>query len=168
MVSGVIKQGASMQRFYGVVIVLTTPLLLCAGEDDVQKELKLLQGKWKAVGLELGGIPVPRNTVPDFVYIVGADGKATGIATGKTGTVEHQARIIVDPRKNPKTIDNLHESGPTKGKKQLGIYKLEEGKWIVFMTPPGAAESDRPKSFDTMESKGVLFTFERVKEDKGK
>lgn len=36
------------------------------------------------------------------------------------------------------------------------------------MTPPGAAESDRPKSFDTQDTRNVVFIFERVKEDKQK
>jgi hypothetical protein len=34
------------------------------------------------------------------------------------------------------------------------------------MTPPGAAESDRPRSFDTKDTGNVVFIFERVKEEK--
>ena len=60
--------------------------------------------------------------------------------------------ISVDPKNDPKTIDNVHETGASKGKKQFGIYKLEGDKWIVCMTPPGAAESDRPKSFETKDT----------------
>ena len=39
-------------------------------------------------------------------------------------------------------------------------------KWTVCMTPPGAAESSRPKDFDTKDTTNILFTFERIKADK--
>src|SRR5262249_14852105 len=152
-----------MRQILCVLVVLTGPVLRAADtDDDVRKELKALQGKWKAVALEAGGKPLPKEMVPDFLYVVGADGKATG----KMGKVEYQAKVIVDPKKNPKTIDNVHETGAHKGKKQFGIYKVEGGKWVVCITAPGAKESDRPKSFDKKDTKNVVFTFEKVKEDK--
>jgi uncharacterized protein (TIGR03067 family) len=151
-----------MCRLFGVLLVLTSPLLLSAGDDDVQKELKALQGKWKAVALEAGGKPLARELVPDFLFIVGADGKSTG----QMGKIEYQARVSVDPGKNPRTIDNVHETGQHKGKKQFGIYKVEGGKWTVCMTAPGAKESDRPKTFDTKDTGNVVFIFELVKDDK--
>jgi uncharacterized protein (TIGR03067 family) len=150
-----------MHRVFGVLLVMTTPLLLSAGDDDVSKELKALQGTWKAVALEAGGKPLPKESVPDFLFIVGADGKSTG----RMGKVEYQAIVGVDPSKNPRTIDNVHETGPHKGKKQFGIYKVEGGKWIVCMTAPGAAEADRPRTFDTKDTANVVFIFERVKDD---
>ncbi len=80
------------------------------------------------------------------------------------GQTEYQAKISVDPAKNPKTITNAHETGQHKGQKQFGVYKIEGGKWIVCMSAPGAAESDQPKTFDTKDTKNVVFTFEKVKE----
>jgi uncharacterized protein (TIGR03067 family) len=153
-----------MYRFFSVLSVLTTPLFLNAADDDVRKELKALEGNWKAVGLEAVGKPLPKDAVPDFLFIVGADGKSTG----RMGKIEYQAKISVDPNKDPKTIDNAHETGASKGKRQFGIYKLEGDRWIVCMTPPGAAESDRPNDFDTKDGRNVVFIFERVKEDKKK
>jgi uncharacterized protein (TIGR03067 family) len=151
-----------MYRSFGVLLVLTTPLLVSAADEDARKEFKALQGKWKAVALEAGGKPLPKESVPDFLFIVGADGKATG----KMGKIEYQAKVSVDPTKKPRTIDNVHETGAHKGKKQFGIYKVEGGKWIVCITAPGATESDRPKSFETKDTKNVVFIFEKVKEDK--
>ena len=151
-----------MQRIICVLVVLATPLLLAAGDDDVRKELKALEGTWKTVGLQARGREFPKALVFDFTFIVGADGKAIG----RKPTSEYQAKVTVDPKKNPKTIDNAHETGESKGKVQYGIYKQEGGKWIVCMTPPGAAESDRPKSFDTKDTKNVVFIFELVKEEK--
>ena len=151
-----------MQRIICVLVLLAIPPLLAAGDDDVRKELKALQGKWKAVALEAGGKPLPKEAIPDFTYIIGADGKATG----KMAKSEYTATMTVNPKKDPKTIDNLHESGAQKGKKQYGVYKLEGDKWTVCMTRPGVAESDRPKDFKTKDSTGVLFVFERIKENK--
>ena len=152
-----------MQRFISVLIVLTIPVLLVAGDDDdVKKEIKALQGSWKAVALEAGGMPLPKELVPDFTYTIAADGKATG----KMAKTEYAATMTVNPKSDPKTIDNVHESGPQKGKKQFGVYKLEGDKLTVCMTAPGAAVADRPKDFTTKDTAYVVFVFERVKEDK--
>jgi uncharacterized protein (TIGR03067 family) len=151
-----------MPRLFSVLFVLTTTFLLSAADEDAAKELKSLQGTWKAVALEAGGMALPKEAVPDFLYIVAEGGKATG----RMGKVEYQALMSVDPRKSPKTIDNAHETGAQQGKKQYGIYKVEGGKWIVCMTAPGAAETDRPKSFDTKDTRNVVFTFELVKDEK--
>ncbi len=152
-----------MKRIIGLVFVFAIPVALFADNtNDVNKELMALEGKWKAVAMEAGGKPFPKESVPDFTFIVAANGKATG----KSPQVEYQATITVDPKQSPRTIDNLHETGAQKGKKQYGIYKLEGDKWIVCMTLPGVAESDRPKDFNTKDTANVVFVFERLKEDK--
>jgi uncharacterized protein (TIGR03067 family) len=156
-------KGGSMQRIICVPLVLTTCLLLAAGpDDDVRKELKALQGKWKTVAVEAAGKPFPKDIVPAFTVVIAADGKSTG----QMPQGEFRFTITVNPKKNPKTINNLHESGDQKGKKQYGIYKLEGDRFTVCMTPPGSAESDRPKDFTTKDTTNVVFVFERVKEDK--
>ena len=152
-----------MKRSIGLVLVLAIPLALFADNtNDVNKELKALEGKWKAVAMEAGGKPFPKESVPDFTFIVAANGKATG----KSPQEEYQATITVDPRNSPKTIDNHHETGAQKGKKQYGIYKLAGEKWTVCMTRPGVTESDRPKDFNTKDTANVVFVFERLQEDK--
>jgi uncharacterized protein (TIGR03067 family) len=152
-----------MKRLLGLIVVLATPPALGADNgDDVQKELKALEGKWKAVAMEAGGKPFPKDNIPVFTFIVAANGKSSG----QTPQDEYQATIAVDPKKAPKTIDNLHESGAQKGKKQYGIYKLEADKWTVCMTRPGVGESDRPTDFTTKDTANVVFVFERAKQDK--
>jgi uncharacterized protein (TIGR03067 family) len=151
-----------MQRIICVLVVLATPLLRAADTDDVQKELKALQGKWKTVACEAGGKPFPKDGIPDFTFVVAADGKSTG----KTPQGEFTFTMTVNPKKNPKTIENLHETGAEKGKKQYGIYKLEGDKFTVCLAGPNSAEADRPKDFNTKDTKNVVFVFERVKEEK--
>lgn len=150
-----------MRSFSMMLVVIAFPIVL-NGDDAVQKELKALQGTWKAVALEANGNPFPKNAVPSFTYTVSADGKATG----KMGNSEYTATMTVDPSKNPRTMENQHQSGPNKGKTQYAIYKLEGDKWTVCITAPGAAESNRPKDFNTKNSTNVVFIFEKVKENK--
>jgi uncharacterized protein (TIGR03067 family) len=151
-----------MQRLICALLVLTAPVLLAADADDVHKELKALEGKWKTVAVQAAGKPFPKESVPPFTFVAGADGKSTG----KTPDGEFSFTMTVNPSKKPKTIDNLHHSGAQKGKKQYGIYKLEGDKFTVCMTRAGSAESDRPKDFNTKDTSNVVFVFERVKEDK--
>lgn len=152
-----------MKFVIAFTFAVAIPLLLGADNgDDVHKELKALEGKWKVVAMEAGGMSFPKESVPDFTFIVAADGKSIG----RSPASEYQATITVDPTKSPRTIDNLHESGAQKGKKQYGIYKLDGDKWTVCMTRPGVAEADRPKDFATKDTANVVFVFERLKEDK--
>jgi uncharacterized protein (TIGR03067 family) len=153
-----------MRRLIGILGVLAAPVLLNAGtEDDMRSELKRLEGKWTTVGMEAGGKSFPKEQVLDFTIVVGADGKSTG----RMPQEEFRFTMTVDPKKSPKTIENLHESGTQKGHKQYGIYKLDGDKFTVCMTRPGAAETDRPKDFDSKNAATVVFVFERVKEEKG-
>jgi len=152
-----------MKPIIGLVFDLATQFALFADNTNVvSTELKALEGKWKAVAMEAGGKPFPKESVLDFTFIVAANGKATG----QSPQGEYHATVTVDPRKSPKTIDNLHETGAQKGKNQYGIYKLEGDKWTVCMTRPGAAVGDRPKDFNTKDTANVVFFFERLKDDK--
>ena len=149
-----------MASWISLCVVLAVPFAVVAdNSDDVRKELKALEGKWKAVSMEAAGSTMPRDSVPEFIFTVGANGKSHA----KTAQHDDQATITVDPRKSPRTIDNRHESGASKGKTQYGIYKLDGDKWTVCMTLPGVRESDRPKDFSTKGTSNVVFVFERIK-----
>ena len=152
-----------MQPLVYLLVLLALPSLLAGdADDDVRKELRALQGTWRTVAMEAAGKPFLKDQVMDFTIVVGADGKSTG----KPPQGPFQFTITVNPKKNPKTLENLHESGEQKGKKQYGVYKLEGDKFTVCVTNRGAAESDRPKDFTTKDTGNVVFVFERVKEDK--
>jgi uncharacterized protein (TIGR03067 family) len=146
-----------------VLAALATPVLVGAdSDDDVRKELEALQGKWKTVAVEAAGKPFSKDEIPAFTIVVAADGKSMG----HTPQEEFRFTMTVNPRKIPKTIENLHESGQQKGKRQYGIYKLEGDSFTVCMTRPGSPEDSRPKDFTTKNTTNVVFVFERVKEDK--
>jgi uncharacterized protein (TIGR03067 family) len=131
-------------------------------DPESDKELKALQGKWKAVAIEVAGKPLPRDTFPAFTWVIADD----GTSTAQMPAGDFPVAISVDPRKNPKTFVNLHLGrGEYTGQKQYGIYKLEGDKLTVCQAPPGAAESDRPKDFTTKDTVNMVTVFERVKED---
>ena len=119
-----------MKLIISLVYFLVVPAALFADNaKDINKELKALEGKWKAVAMEAGGKPLPKESVPDFTFIVAANGKSIG----KSPQSEYQATITVDPKKSPRTIDNLHESGDQKGKKQKYVVYAREG----YQAPKG-------------------------------
>jgi uncharacterized protein (TIGR03067 family) len=145
-----------------LVLLAMSPLLDDNPDDDIRKELKALQGTWKTVAMEAAGKPVPKDQLMDFTIVVAADGKSTGrIPQGP-----FQFTMTVNPKKNPKQLENLHETGEQKGKKQYGVYKLDGDKFTVCVTARGAPESDRPKDFNTKDTTNVVFVFERVKDGK--
>ncbi|MBT5705104.1 TIGR03067 domain-containing protein [bacterium] len=152
-----------MKRTLYFVFALAIQVALFADNtNDMKEELSALEGTWKAIAMEAGGNPFPKESVPDFTFIVTASGKSTS----KSPFGNYQSTISAEPNINPKTIDNLHDTGDQKGKKQYGIYKQEGDTWTVCMTPPGHSKDDRPKDFNTTGTANVVFVFNRNKEDK--
>jgi hypothetical protein len=56
-----------MVRFICGFILLTAPTVFAAdNNDDVKKELKALEGKWKSVSMEAGGTTLPKDSVQAY------------------------------------------------------------------------------------------------------
>jgi uncharacterized protein (TIGR03067 family) len=136
--------------------------LVAADDKAVSKELKALAGSWKLVSSEVEGVPTPKDKLPAISIKLQSDGKSTG----QNPDGEILMSFVVDPAKTPKTVDIEHLSGPSKGKKQYGIYKVDGDRWTVLATPPGYKPKDRPVEFDSTDALGPLVVWERVKEDK--
>jgi uncharacterized protein (TIGR03067 family) len=94
------------------------------------------------------------------------DGKAMDVATvqwvkrvtrGNQTTVEAGPQTMLkveftfDPSTSPPSIDYLNLYGPSKGKRQQGIYRFEGDVLTVCTTPPGA---DRPREFSSAPGDG--------------
>ena len=134
-----------------------------AKDDAIKKDQKRLEGTWRVVALEVSGNKAEKGDALKLTVVNGADGTWSLLSEGQEIS---KGTSTIDPTKKPKTINNDHETGNQKGKKQYGIYKVEGDKWTVCMSPPDAAESDRPKDFTTKDTRNVIFVFERVKEEK--
>jgi uncharacterized protein (TIGR03067 family) len=84
----------------------------------------------------------------------------------KDGTYEQHAdgmkvesgKYKVDAGKEPAWIDLTPTEGPSKGKVQLGILKIADGKFTVALGQAGSGE--RPKNFENAR-KAEVSTYKR-------
>jgi uncharacterized protein (TIGR03067 family) len=136
-------------------VAMSTPL--AEDSEAVKKDLAQLQGEWSMVSGSADG-----NSMPDAMRE-----SAKRVCKGDETTVTIGAQIImkakftIDPSRKPKTIDYQMIEGPTKGKKQLGIYELT-GETAKFCF--GAPDSERPTDFTSTAGDGrTLSVWKRMK-----
>ncbi len=118
-------------------------------------DLKKLQGSWTVTTLEVEGA---RMTFGGSKIILEGD-RFTTVAMGG----DYSGVMILDSTADPKTFDVLFDEGPHKGKKSLGIYKLDgetslNMTWTICMGFAGV--KNRPKDFAT--SPGTGFALETL------
>ncbi len=126
---------------------VTNAVLLLAsigflGVDDTKKDdAEALKGKWVAVSLKQGGISAPDELTETFKFdFNGKEYKNTAVGQSEEGGYK------LDSSKTPKTIDFDIKTGNDKGKKQLGVYKLDGDKLTIVASMAG--ETERPKSLE--------------------
>lgn len=118
--------------------------------DDAKKDdAEALKGKWVAVSIKQSGFAVPDEAAKAFTFRF--DGKEyVNSAPGQS----EEGGYKIDSSKNPKTIDFDIKTGNDKGKKQVGIYKLDGDKLTIVASMAG--EADRPKSIEPGANDPVL------------
>jgi uncharacterized protein (TIGR03067 family) len=139
-------------------------------EDDNEKALKAIQGKWKVVAAEEKGKAGNAN---DFdVQVIAVEGNV--LTERRDGKEVARYGISLEPSKSPAHLDLvwLDEKGKLTPRVAHAIYKLEGGRLTICfghnMTPD--KPEDRPREFKTgppeqRPQKGkVMFSSERVKE----
>src|SRR5206468_5606210 len=112
-----------------VLTVLAVGLIIAAGgpqDEAAKKELKKLEGTWIMVSGEEKGEVLPEKTIKSAQLSIMGDKH-----TVKVGDDTIIGTHKVDPTKSPKQIDTMDTEGPFKGKKALGIYKVEKGQFTV-------------------------------------
>lgn len=139
---------------------MTMPLLVAlllaadAPQDEaVQQELKKLQGTWKVISFEVGGMD---QTAKGPKEILIKDDELQGLAPN--------VKFRVDPAKKPKTLD-LIDKGDAKKIFPL-IYELkgDELRIVIPLVPAGKGEAPkRPDSFETKDKPLALITAKRAK-----
>ena len=141
----------------------STFLLVCslaavAADDPAKKDdAESLKGTWKAISVKQGGQTVPEEFVQSMTF--NFDGKKY---VQKVQEESEEGEYSIDASQSPKTIDLDIKTGNDKGKKQIGIYKIEDGKLSFVVAKAGS--TDRPKSFKPEAGDDVIeFVLEREK-----
>ena len=145
-------------------MTLTTTFLLVfslatvAADDPPKKDdAELLKGTWKALSVKQGGQNVPEDFVKSMTF--NFDGKKY---IQKAQDQSEEGNYSIDASQSPKTIDLDIKTGNDQGKKQFGIYKIEDGKLTFVFAMAGS--KDRPKSFKSDEGADTIeFVLEREK-----
>jgi len=132
-----------------LLIALASLALSPARAQDnpaAKKDQAQLQGAWTMVSGSADGSPVPDAMLSDCKRVC-KEGETT-VTLG--GQLFLKAKFTLDPSKKPKTIDYDVIDGPTKGKKQLGIYELEADTVKFCFAKP---DSGRPSDFKPGEGR---------------
>jgi uncharacterized protein (TIGR03067 family) len=138
-------------------ILLAVVAVASARDDDAKKAQESLQGKWKLVAGEMGGMKMPEGALENGSWVI-KDNHYTFRAAEQT----EKGTIKLDPGKKPAAIDLEITEGGDKGKTQVGIYKLEGDKLTVCVARAG--DKERPTEFKTKEgTEQLMFTFQRDK-----
>jgi uncharacterized protein (TIGR03067 family) len=136
----------------GLVVVLVVPFRAEAAPPDparVKEEQQRLEGTWKALSGEAGGMPLPLEVTRNFKLSFQGKTFITYI-----GDQKREGTYTVDPGKNPRTIDITLTSGPDKGKTQLAVYSVLGNTLRICGAEPGR---ERPAGFETRDRPGVIL-----------
>ena len=126
-----------------IFVIVALSLNAAFGDDDaVKKEMAQLEGEWTMVSGSADGQSLPDDLVKDAKRV--AKNGETTVTIG--GELYFKAKFTIDPTKKPKSIDYVMNEGPTKGKTQLGIYKLDGDTVEFCFAGPG---DDRPTEFSS-------------------
>src|SRR5262249_913595 len=113
-------------------------------EAAVKKDWQVLEGTWELASVVRDGKPEPlpeggkiRVTLKDGKYTVKVNDRVVDEGTG-----------VIDPTKQPKTLDITTAVGPDKGKVVPGIYEIKGDEHRVCVAEPG---KERPKEFAAKE-----------------
>jgi len=132
-----------------------TAVLIAPGSAEensaAKKDLAALQGEWSMVSGSADGQPMPEQIREQMKRIC----KSDELTAMMGGQLIFKAKITLDPSKKPKTIDYEMIEGPTKGKKQLGIYEVEGDTLKSCFAKPGA---ERPTDFTSEPGQGRTLT----------
>ena len=115
--------------------------------EAIKKDKAQLQGEWSMVSGSADGSAMP-DAMRETAKRV-CKGDETTVTVG--GQLIMKANFALDPSRKPKTIDYQMIDGPTKGKKQLGIYEATGDTAKFCFGSPGA---ERPTDFTSKPGDG--------------
>ncbi len=124
-------------------------------QSPASPDLERQQGSWVAVSFRRDGQETPREIVQTITRTVEGD----HVVWKRDGKNFAGTSLVLDPGQDPKAIDVIADGGPTRGKRVLGIYKLENDKLTLCMGDP---DQSRPREFKAEKGSGhTLMVFTR-------
>ena len=124
--------------------------------DDVEKDLKKLEGTWTFDSVEAGGNKLPAEQFKTMSVTM----EGTKYSVKLNDMVVEAATQKIDPSKSPKTMDVTVTEGPNKGKVYLAIYEINGDTLKVCFDPEG---KKRPNEFKGDVGSQTLVVHKRVK-----
>jgi uncharacterized protein (TIGR03067 family) len=139
-------------------VLLLAAIGFLAADEPKKDDAEAFKGNWTALSIKSGEQETPADVVKRLKFTF--DGKAYTNILGDE--VVEEGGYTIDASKTPKTIDFDIKKGDDAGKKQLGIYKIEENKLTLVVAQPGSTE--RPKSLQPAPSDNMIeAVLERAK-----
>jgi len=132
---------------------------LCAGlavaQGPARDDLERQQGTWVAVSFRRDGQDTPREIVQTITRTVAG----AHVVWKRNGKNFAGTALVLDPGKEPKAIDVIADGGPARGKRVLGIYKIDSDKLTLCMADP---DQPRPREYKAEKGSGhTLMVFMR-------
>ena len=125
-----------------ILFALSSAITLPGHADEPGKETAgRLKGNWTAISIKASGRVAPEDFVKTFKCTFG---DKTYTNTVGDDAMESGDYSVIDTEK-PSTIDFDIKSGPDQGKKQLGIFKVDDNKLTIVVAAPDSKR--RPGSF---------------------
>lgn len=153
----------SLARAGLTVVSMCAALASGAHADEaLDRELKSLAGTWKFVSLKSDGDEAPAHVFEKWRVTFKGDEMIT--SGGDQPNESSRSRYKIVPSASPKTIDLESLDEKTRGKKLIGIYKLDAGRLSICIGEGKEAAPQgrpRPTAFDG-DADHTLFVLERV------
>jgi len=142
-----------------VLQILMAMLLALAvpdqGSQAVRADLAMMEGEFYLVAGEINGQAMPDDMVKSARRVT-KNGVVTVYFGGQAAMT---ARIILDPSKKPRELNYEMIDGPSKGRRQLGIYELfDNPKHIELKLCVAGPDFDRPIDYSTSPGSGRTMT----------
>jgi uncharacterized protein (TIGR03067 family) len=127
-------------------------------DHAVAAELAKLQETWQLISAETNGKKMPEDQVKQIRVKIERDHHTV---TFGDQVVAREVKFTLDPKTEPKSIEDTLSEEPNKGKKIRGIYLLD-GDTLTSCV--GAIDAPRPTEFSSKPGSGQsLRKFKRVK-----
>lgn len=152
-----------MRLFLGLMTAVTLLGPVAVRAQESRKDRELLQGTWIMVSKDFMGKKASEEEIKKLGTRVVIKGDTVTISTLDAGeyVVVSELTFTLEPETKPKSMDLMVQSGPSKGKKGLAIYELDDDTLKVCYA---LDEPKRPTKFAApKDAEWILVAYKREK-----